>query len=222
MPIGLGIVGCGDLAQHCVLPNLAQPDALPLARVAALCGRTLGRAQTLAELYHVPRVTADYAELLADKAVEAVLILTPARLHFNQTLAAVRAGMHVYVHKPLTVTLAVAMTLERDIKRQGVCPRAVSEPARASPAGPHSERRHRDPLLGARARAGLGGKGHRLLLEPCLVLPGRCRSFPRSGCLCPGPAHRAPGSGAACQRDGGYCGPAPQLVGPPVYRDGAG
>jgi predicted dehydrogenase len=128
-PIGLGIIGCGELAQHGVLPHLAQPDALPLARVAALCGRTLDRAQALAQLYHVPHVTADYGELLADEAVEAVLILTPARLHFTQALAAVRAGKHVYVQKPMTETLQEALLLEREVARQGV--RLVAAPGQA-------------------------------------------------------------------------------------------
>jgi predicted dehydrogenase len=104
-----------------VLPHLAQPDALPLARVAALCGRTLERVQALAQLYHVPHVTVDYGNLLADRAVEAVLVLSPARLHFTQALAAVRAGKHVYVQKPMTETLQEALILEREVARQGVC-----------------------------------------------------------------------------------------------------
>jgi predicted dehydrogenase len=125
-PIGLGIVGCGDLARHGVLPHLAQPEALPLARVAALCSRTLERAEALAQLYHVPRVTTEYEALLADDSVEAVLILTPARLHFAQALAAVRAGKHVYVQKPMTESLPEALTLEREVQRQGV--RLVAAP----------------------------------------------------------------------------------------------
>jgi predicted dehydrogenase len=127
--IGLGILGCGDLTQQAVLPHLAQPDALPLARVAAICSRTLERAQSVAERYHIPRVTTEYEALLADEAVEAVLILTPARLHFQQALAAVRAGKHVYVQKPLTESLQEALTLEREVQRQGV--RAVAAPGQA-------------------------------------------------------------------------------------------
>src|SRR4051794_12209938 len=96
-PVGLGIVGCGELTRQAVLPHLAQPDALKIARVAALCGRTLERVQPLGQQYHVPLVTAEYEALLADEAVEAVLVLTPARLHFTQAMAAVKAGKHVYV-----------------------------------------------------------------------------------------------------------------------------
>src|SRR5688500_4584494 len=128
-PIGLGIVGCGDLAQQAVLPHLAQPDALPLARVAAMCSRTLDRAQALAERYHVPHVTTEYEALLADEAVAAVLIRTPARLHLQQALAAVRARKHVYVQKPLTEALQEALPLEREVQRQGV--RLVAAPGQS-------------------------------------------------------------------------------------------
>src|SRR6476620_4770419 len=116
-PVGLGIVGCGELTRKAVLPHLAQPDALKLARVAALCGRSPDRIQPIGQQYHVPRVTADYDELLADEAVEAVLVLTPSRLHFSQAIAAVRAGKHVYVQKPMTETLQEARTLEREVQR---------------------------------------------------------------------------------------------------------
>ena len=127
--IGLGIVGCGDLAQNGVLPHLAQPDALAAARVAAICGRSLERAQTLAQRYHIPHVTSEYEKMLGDPAVEAVLVLTPARLHFTQALAAIRAGKHVYVQKPLTETLQEALTLEREVARHGV--RLVAAPGQA-------------------------------------------------------------------------------------------
>jgi predicted dehydrogenase len=119
-PVGLGIIGCGDLAHHVILPHLAQSDALALARVAVVYSRTVERAQALAQRYHIPRVAASYEALLADPAVEAVLILTPARLHFSQALAAVRAGKHVYVQKPMTESVQEALTLEREVQRSGV------------------------------------------------------------------------------------------------------
>jgi predicted dehydrogenase len=122
----VGIVGCGELTRRTVLPHLAQPDALGIARVAGLCSRSLDRIQPLGHQYHIPHVTADYEALLADEAVEAVLILTPARLHFSQALAAVRSGKHVYVQKPMTETLQEARSLEREVSRQGV--RLVAAP----------------------------------------------------------------------------------------------
>jgi predicted dehydrogenase len=57
--------------------------------------------------YGVP-VTADYAEVLADPAVDAVILTTPNSLHTAQVAAAARAGKHVFCEKPLALTRAEA------------------------------------------------------------------------------------------------------------------
>ena len=52
-----------------------------------------------------PKTHVDYRELLADKDVDAVFIMTPEHLHRDMTIAALRAGKHVYVEKPLAHTI---------------------------------------------------------------------------------------------------------------------
>ncbi|MEO8370419.1 MAG: Gfo/Idh/MocA family oxidoreductase [Candidatus Solibacter sp.] len=47
----------------------------------------------------------DYRELLADKAIDAVYIMTPEHLHHDMTIAALKAGKHVYIEKPLAHTI---------------------------------------------------------------------------------------------------------------------
>ena len=47
----------------------------------------------------------DYKELLADKAIDAVYIMTPEHLHHDMTIAALKAGKHVYIEKPLAHTI---------------------------------------------------------------------------------------------------------------------
>jgi len=47
----------------------------------------------------------DYRELLADKNVDAVFIMTPEHLHHSMTIAALKAGKHVYIEKPLAHTI---------------------------------------------------------------------------------------------------------------------
>ena len=63
------------------------------------------RAPALAAEYGVP-VEADMAALLARDDVEAVLICTPHSTHLPLTVAAAAAGKHVYIEKPMAVTLA--------------------------------------------------------------------------------------------------------------------
>jgi predicted dehydrogenase len=47
----------------------------------------------------------DYRELLADKSIDAVYIMTPEHLHHDMTIAALKAGKHVYIEKPLAHTI---------------------------------------------------------------------------------------------------------------------
>jgi len=47
----------------------------------------------------------DYHDLLADKSIDAVYIMTPEHLHHDMTIAALKAGKHVYIEKPLAHTI---------------------------------------------------------------------------------------------------------------------
>ncbi len=47
----------------------------------------------------------DYRELLADKSIDAVYIMTPEHLHHDMTIAALKAGKNVYIEKPLAHTI---------------------------------------------------------------------------------------------------------------------
>ncbi len=81
-----------------------------LAQVAAVCdtysgnlARAKDRVQTMGG--NTPKTYVDYRELLADPAVEAVVIATPEHLHHVMTIAALKAGKHVYIEKPLAHTI---------------------------------------------------------------------------------------------------------------------
>ena len=52
-----------------------------------------------------PTTYVDYRELLADKSIDAVYIMTPEHLHHDMTIAALKAGKHVYIEKPLAHTI---------------------------------------------------------------------------------------------------------------------
>lgn len=57
------------------------------------------------------RTYVTYDELLADPSVEAVILPTPHFLHHAQTMAALRAGKHVFVEKPIATSLEEAMDM---------------------------------------------------------------------------------------------------------------
>ena len=52
-----------------------------------------------------PKTYVDYRELLADKSIDAVYIMTPEHLHHDMAIAALKAGKHVYIEKPLAHTI---------------------------------------------------------------------------------------------------------------------
>ncbi|HEX6972507.1 MAG TPA: Gfo/Idh/MocA family oxidoreductase [Limnochordia bacterium] len=119
-PVRLGVVGLGSVAQRGLLPHLTEPDLKPLVELVAVCDAVADRARATAAKYGVPRWYSEYAEMLADDALEAVVIATPIPLHFEQAMAAVRAGKHVHLNKAMTTTKEEADRLLAAAKDAGV------------------------------------------------------------------------------------------------------
>ncbi|WP_289460261.1 Gfo/Idh/MocA family protein, partial [Klebsiella pneumoniae] len=65
-------------------------------------------------------VCADYAEVLADPSIDAVILTTPNSLHTAQVAAAARAGKHVFCEKPLALTQAEAAASVAICAKHGV------------------------------------------------------------------------------------------------------
>ncbi len=100
-PIGVGLVGCGDIA-----PTHAQALASSTGAKLVACADVVeASAKSLGEEYGVPWTT-KLDELLARPEVELVTIATPAFTHRPITEAAAKAGKHVLCEKPLAATLA--------------------------------------------------------------------------------------------------------------------
>ena len=100
MSVGFGLIGSGFMA-HTYAQSLAKH--VPDGHLVAIAEGT--RAPALAAEYGVD-VMPDAAALLARDDVQAALICTPHSTHRALTEAAARAGKHVYIEKPMAVTLA--------------------------------------------------------------------------------------------------------------------
>src|ERR1017187_6827737 len=61
----------------------------------------------------------DYRELLADRSIDAVYIMTPEHLHHDMTIAALKAGKHVYIEKPLAHTIEEGFDIVRAWQQSG-------------------------------------------------------------------------------------------------------
>lgn len=102
-PLGIALVGCGRVTESWHLPALAR---VPGAVVAGLADIDEVRLRAMGERAGVRRLTPDYRELVTDPAVDIVGVCVPAGLHAEVVCAALAAGKHVLVEKPLALTIA--------------------------------------------------------------------------------------------------------------------
>jgi predicted dehydrogenase len=116
--VRLAVIGVGDVARRDYLPELHRLTGR--AEVTVACARRAVRAEEAAAAFGIPRWTTSYEEALASDDVDAILNLTPFSLHTEITLAALRAGKHVYSEKPLAATSAEAGTIAEAAARAGL------------------------------------------------------------------------------------------------------
>jgi predicted dehydrogenase len=91
--IGMGIMGFGDM--ECALK-------VPGVEVVAVCDLYDGHLQRAKDLWGKDIFTTkDYKELLARKDIDAVIVATPDHWHDHISIAAMKAGKHVYCEKPM-------------------------------------------------------------------------------------------------------------------------
>jgi len=113
--ITVGVIGFGYWGPNLVR-NFATSDRF---RVAAICDLEPKRLAAAARHYPSIRATTDAAEIFADSAIDAVAIATPVRHHYPLALAALKAGKHVLVEKPVTDGAADARCLIDEAARRG-------------------------------------------------------------------------------------------------------
>jgi predicted dehydrogenase len=115
-PIGLAVIGAGYWG-----PNLVRNfQASPSFRLRWLCDLDVRRAERVLGGYSTVVATDDYAAVLADEGVRAVAVATPAGTHFDVAMAALRAGKHILVEKPLASTYIDGKRLVDEAARCGL------------------------------------------------------------------------------------------------------
>jgi predicted dehydrogenase len=96
----VGVLGTGSIAQIVHLPVLID---LPGARVEGLCDIDGKKASAIAERLRIPRVFADEKDMFESDHIDAVTVCSPSHLHERQVVAALEAGKHVLVERPLAL-----------------------------------------------------------------------------------------------------------------------
>jgi predicted dehydrogenase len=104
----IGIVGCGMISGH----HLNAATRYPGAEVIGLVDRDLTRARAQAQRYSIANVFDDLGGLLALKP-DVIHVLTPPALHLGVVVESLQGGAHVYVEKPMALSVADCEAMSR-------------------------------------------------------------------------------------------------------------
>jgi predicted dehydrogenase len=104
-PLRLGYVGCGTMAQRVHLPNFT---SIPDCEVVALAEVRQELGEKVRRRYGVPRLYADHRTLLEDPDLDAIGVSAPFALQGEIARDALAAGKHVFMEKPMAISLAQA------------------------------------------------------------------------------------------------------------------
>jgi predicted dehydrogenase len=118
VPLGIGVIGCGTIANSAHLPAIRHlSDRLKLVAVADVREEQAARAarEFGAEAYYT-----DYRQLLARPDIAIVDICTPEFLHREQVVAAAQAGKHILCEKPMADSIEAADAMLAAAARAGV------------------------------------------------------------------------------------------------------
>jgi predicted dehydrogenase len=102
----VGIVGCGEVTQLMHLPSLLQLN--DKFQVTALCDVSPKVLEGVGSIWNVAKRFRDYHELVEQADVGVVLIANPNPYHAEVALAAIAAGKHVLIEKPMCISLKEA------------------------------------------------------------------------------------------------------------------
>lgn len=115
-PVRWGILGTGGIAG-----KFAADLRLTGSGVAVAVGsRSQGSADRFADAFGVPGRHASYESLVADPGVDVVYVATPHPMHHGNAVLALRAGKHVLVEKPFTMTAAEAREVAAVARQRGL------------------------------------------------------------------------------------------------------
>ena len=115
-PIRVALVGCGRISDLHQIGYRGREDA----RIVAVCDTNRAHAKQKAQEWGVEKVYGDYQQVLEDKEIDLVELLTPHHLHCSMTVQAAQAGKHISVQKPMALSAAEADQMILAASKAGV------------------------------------------------------------------------------------------------------
>ena len=120
--INIGWIGVGTRGNAGIdWLKKAAPDTVTITAICDTFQGYLARGKDRVQTIwgNTPATYEDYHDLLANTSIDAVFIMTPEHLHHDMAIAALRAGKHVYLEKPLAHTIEEGFDIVREWKKSG-------------------------------------------------------------------------------------------------------
>ena len=114
--VGVGVVGLGRIGQDVHIPAVQETEGLELRAVADV---TAALRQKLA-LSLVCPIHSNLNGLLSQNDIDLIIVATPSSLHHPHVMAALDAGKHVMVEKPMALSLIQAEEMAREARQRGL------------------------------------------------------------------------------------------------------
>ncbi len=115
--IGVAVVGAGNLARWAHIPNLKK---IPKASLRAIYSASGARGKSYARRFGAAYCTSEYEDILHDRDVDMVMVLSRNQSHAAESLAALRSGKHVFVEKPMALTQQECRKLSGAVEDTGL------------------------------------------------------------------------------------------------------
>ena len=125
----IGVIGAGKIVRECHLPAY-QANGWEVVRIAS---RTEASARAAADAFGIEDASGTFADVIEDERVEVVDISLPSHRHPEVAIAALEAGKHVLLQKPMANSLEEARPIVAAAERAGV-KLAVNQNGRWDPA----------------------------------------------------------------------------------------
>jgi len=115
--LNIGAIGLGRLGKVYAV-DLAH--RVPNANLIAVADQQAGLAQSFAKEYAVPKWYGNYQDLIFDKEIEAIAVITPTNTHKEIVIEAAKNGKAIFCEKPISISLPDAREIEQVITNTGV------------------------------------------------------------------------------------------------------
>ncbi len=112
----IGFVGSGGIAEAQV--ESLRKENVPGVSVTAAADVSADRLKQFGDKYGITQLYPDWRQMIQNPDIDAISVCTPNNLHFGPTVEALKAGKHVLVEKPMSVTAAEAREMTAVSKQE--------------------------------------------------------------------------------------------------------